>query len=209
MNEHPDPDFIVLHTLRCSGAASTERLAASVGPLTSADTEDTLLGLAARGLVTHDRGVFGGWRLTAAGHDADAEWIAVELTRADARTDVHAAYGDFLDLNQRTLDICSAWQVRSFEPLVLNDHTDRAYDTGVLRRLAAVDAQAQAVCARLAARLHRFSHYGPRLAAALDRARQGELDQVADSLDSYHAVWFRLHEDLLVTLGIDRDGAAR
>lgn len=209
MNEHPDPDFIVLHTLRCCGAASTERLDASVGLLTSVDTEDTLLELAAQGLVNHDGGVFGGWRLTGAGRKADAEWIAAELECADARPDVHAAYGDFLDLNQRTLNICSAWQVRSFEPLVLNDHTDRAYDAGVLRRLTAVDAEAQAVCARLAARLRRFSHYGPRLASALDRARHGELDQVSDSLDSYHTVWFQLHEDLLVTLGIDRDESAR
>lgn len=209
MNEHPDPDFIVLHTLRCRGAVSAERLTASVGPLTSGDTEDALLALATRGLVTHDGGVFGGWRLTDAGREADAEWVALELAHADARPAVHAAYGDFLDLNQRTLDICSAWQVRSFEPLVLNDHTDRAYDAGVLRRLATLDAQAQAVCARLAALLHRFSHYGPRLASALDRARQGDLDEVADSLDSYHSVWFQLHEDLLVTLGINRDESTR
>jgi hypothetical protein len=28
---------------------------------------------------------------------------------------------------------------------------------------------------------------------------------VADTLDSYHTVWFQLHEDLLVTLGISRE----
>lgn len=209
MNQHRDADFVVLHALRCCGAASTERLAASLGPLTSSDAEDVLLGLAARGLVTHDRGVFGGWRVTDAGLDVDARWVALELERADAGPEVQAAYDDFLDLNQRTLDICSAWQVRSFDPIVLNDHADKVYDAGVLRRLAKVDAQAQTVCARLAARLHRFSHYGPRLASALDRARRGELDQVSDGLDSYHSVWFQLHEDLLVTLGIERSKPAR
>jgi hypothetical protein len=75
----------------------------------------------------------------------------------------------------------------------------------VLERLIALDADAQALCARLGAVLQRFSHHGPRLAAALARARSGELDLITDSLDSYHSVWFQLHEDLLVTLTISRD----
>lgn len=88
--------------------------------------------------------------------------------------------------------------------MVLNDHTDRAYDEGVLARLAAVDAEVQPICRNLAARLSRFGQYGPRLAFALDRAQQGDVGFVADGLDSYHSVWFQLHEDLLVTLGINR-----
>lgn len=204
MKDQHDADLVVLHMLRCCGSVSTERLSALVGPSTSIDVEDVILDLATRGLVTHGRGVFGGWQLTGAGRAADAEWIALELDRADVRAEVRAAYDDFLALNPRALDICSAWQVRSFDPLVINDHTDRRHDAGVLRRLATLDADAQAVCARLAARLHRFAQYGPRLASALDRARKGELDQVADGLDSYHTVWCQLHEDLLVTLGIDR-----
>jgi hypothetical protein len=32
----------------------------------------------------------------------------------------------------------------------------------------------------------------------------GALDYVADNLESYHSVWFQLHEDLLATLGIPR-----
>jgi hypothetical protein len=30
------------------------------------------------------------------------------------------------------------------------------------------------------------------------------LEYVSDSTESYHAVWFQLHEDLLATLGIPR-----
>jgi hypothetical protein len=36
------------------------------------------------------------------------------------------------------------------------------------------------------------------------RAKSGALDYVTDSTASYHSVWFQLHEDLLVTLGIPR-----
>lgn len=201
-----DPDLVVLHTLRCSGAGSAERLAALVAPLIPDDAESLLLHLAAHGLAAYSGGPFGGWSLTEAGRDADAQRIARELDHAGARDDVQAAYDDFVGLNTRTLDICGDWQIRSSgPPMVLNDHTDRVHDGRVLARLAAVDAEVQPLCAALAARLHRFSHYGPGLRSALDRARQGELDMVTDTLDSYHGLWFRLHEDLLTTLGISRE----
>lgn len=203
----PDAHLVVLHALRCGGAASTERVTANVGALLTGDAEDVLIDLASQGLVTHDRGAFGGWRLTDAGREHDARMITAELEAAGAAGTVRAAYDDFLALNQRTLDACSAWQLRSTDPVVLNDHTDRGYDAGVLRRLTAIDEEAQPICARLAARLDRFAPYGPRLARALDRAQRGDGAYVTDTLDSYHAVWFQLHEDLLVTLGISRESA--
>ena len=195
----------MLHTLRCCGFTTMERVAAITAHVAMIDVEEVLLDLAAGGLVRRNEGAFGGWGVTDAGRDADAERIAAELEVAGARHDVQRVYDGFLALNQRTLDICSAWQVRRFEaPMLLNDHSDPAYDAGVLERLGAVDEEVQPLCAALTQRLHRFAHYGPRLASALHRARQGEVDHVSDSLDSYHAVWFQLHEDLLVTLGIRR-----
>ncbi|HEY8339987.1 MAG TPA: hypothetical protein VIK95_08975 [Egibacteraceae bacterium] len=201
------PDLLVLHALRCTGVTTAERLAGIVGDLGSVDVEGELLTLAAQGLVAHHRGELGGaWGLTEAGKAADAERIAAELLDADARDDVDAAYEGFLRLNRPLLDACSAWQLRRTGTAVeLNDHADPVYDDTVLERLGRLDAQVQPVCARLSARLQRFSHYGPRLATALERARSGERDQVTDSLDSYHAVWFQLHEDLLVTLGLSRE----
>ena len=200
-----DPDLIVLHTLRCCGFMSTSRLDALLAPVVTVDVEEVLLRFAAQGLVRNSGGAFGGWGLTDTGRGLDAQWIALELDRAEARRDVQRAYDDFLGLNPVTLDICGDWQVRkSDQPMVLNDHSDRVYDGGVLARLRSVHAAVAPVCARLTGRLQRFAHYGPRLATALDRARRGELDQVTDSLDSYHAVWFQLHKDLLVTLGKGR-----
>lgn len=201
-----DPELVALHTLRCGGATSMARLAAAVGPVVTVDLEEVVLGLAAQGLVAHASEPFDGWRLTDEGRRTCTERVTAELEQAGARPHVRSAYRDFLALNPRTLEICSDWQVRSRDPLVLNDHTDRTYDAQVLRRLATVDASVQRVCVHLSARLHRFSHYGPRLGAALHRAMQGDARQVADALDSYHTVWFQLHEDLLVTLGRERQG---
>lgn len=199
-----DPELVVLHSLRCGGSTSTERLGAVLAALVDVDVESILLDMASQGLVTRDSGPFAGWTLTTMGRRLDAEKIAAELAQADARAEVHAAYEGFLKLNGRTLDVCTDWQLRSRDPMVLNDHSDPDYDDHVLDQLEAVHDKVQPICVRLAACLHRFSHYGPRLSTAMDRARQGESEYVTANVDSYHAVWFQLHEDLLVTLGIER-----
>ena len=37
----------------------------------------------------------------------------------------------------------------------------------------------------------------------------GDVTSVADTLDSYHSVWFQLHDDLLVTLDVSREDERR
>lgn len=197
-------DLLVLHTLRCIGFASLARVAAVTG-LGGSEVESELIDLAVAGLATHEAGDFGGWGLTVAGRAADAERIAAELDSAGARVAVADAYDRFLVLNPELLDLCAAWQMRSIDGVVTaNDHTDPAYDARVLDRLADLDQRAAVVCADLSAALPRFGPYRLRLADALARARAGALDYVTSSLASYHQVWFQLHEDLLVTLGLPR-----
>ena len=53
--------------------------------------------------------------------------------------------------------------------------------------------------------LERFARYEPRLSTAVHRVESGERDWFTKPLiDSYHTVWFELHEDLLSTLGKER-----
>ncbi|MBB2747057.1 UNVERIFIED_ORG: hypothetical protein FHR35_006936 [Microbispora rosea subsp. rosea] len=53
--------------------------------------------------------------------------------------------------------------------------------------------------------LTRFRGYDTRFAAVLARARAGDNAWVdRTDVDSCHRVWFRLHEDLIATLGLDR-----
>ena len=56
--------------------------------------------------------------------------------------------------------------------------------------------------------LLRFETYRRRLTAALARVRRGDREWfTSPTLDSYHTVWFELHEDLLVALGLTRRSA--
>jgi hypothetical protein len=197
-------DLLVLHTLRCIGFASLDRVVAAAG-LPEPEVESELIDLAVAGLVTRVAGEFGGWGLTEAGRVADAERIADELETAGTRAVVAAAYDGFLALNPQLLDLCGAWQIRSVDGVTsANDHADPAYDARVLDRLTDLDRRAEVACAALFAAMLRFRRYRVRLGDALARARSGALEHVTDSTASYHAVWFQLHEDLLATLDIPR-----
>lgn len=182
---------LVLHTLRCIGFAGLARVADASG-LSRSDVESALIDLAVDGLVRHDAGDFGGWGLTEAGRAADAERTAAELATTGTRPAVARAYDDFLVLNPELLDLCTAWQL------------GRAGEVRALRLFTEFHERAGVVCTGLAGALPRFQRYGERLAGALTRARRGDLGELADSMTSYHAVWFQLHEDLLATLGIPR-----
>lgn len=198
------PDLLVLHTLRCIGFAGTARIA-TAARLGESDVESELIDLAVAGLVTHLPGEFGGWGLTDAGRASDAERITGELETAAARPALTLTFQDFLVLNPELLDLCTAWQLRSVDGVMIaNDHSDPSYDDRVLDRFTEFHHRAVVVCGELSAALPRFGRYRSRLAEALQRAARGALEYVADDVSSYHAVWAELHEDLLATLGIPR-----
>jgi hypothetical protein len=196
-------DLLVLHALRCVGTAGLERVAATTG-LSESDVESELIDHAVAGLVTRFA-EFGVWSLTDAGKTVAVERITAELESAGVRPAVAKAFDGFLVLNPELLDLCTAWQLRSVDGVMIaNDHRDVSYDARVLDRFADFHERAAVVCAELSSALPRFGRYRVRLTEALDRGRSGEWEHLADSTASYHVVWAELHEDLLVTLGIPR-----
>jgi len=199
----PDARSLVLHGLRLGGLLETGVLAERLS-LVPAAVEADLRAAIESGLARRLDGRASGWMLTAAGRAEDDRLLAAELDAAGLRPQVDASYRRFLTVNAELLATCTAWQVRDGTEEV-NDHADAAYDASVIDRLSAIDAVAQPVCADLAAALGRFAPYGPRLANALARVQRGEVDWFTNPrLDSYHSVWFELHEDQLATLGIER-----
>ncbi|MFG1606453.1 transcriptional regulator [Actinoplanes sp. NPDC049265] len=196
-----DEEGQVLHTLRCMGVSSVERVADAAG-MGVDDAEGSLIGLGAAGFVTRHGGVFGGWGVTGAGKAADARWAEREIDAAGTRGVLTEAYREFEGLNLEVLDLCTAWQMRAGG--VLNDHRDAGYDRRVLAGLVEVDGRAATLIEAMAGAAGRFRRYRERLGAALGRVRAGETGYVTDEVGSYHGIWFQLHEDLLVTLGIPR-----
>ena len=195
--------------MRCIGVAGEDRVASATG-MGIGETLIRLRSLSERGLVVLDPGPFGGWNLTESGRVADQELVRDELDLVGARDNARSCYESFLGLNPALLQTSGEWQMRKLgDAYAVNDHTDAGYDAKVLSRLIRIDASAQRICSDLASRLLRFGVYGDRLKTALERALGGDTAYVTDSLDSYHTVWFQLHEDLLTTLGISREEERR
>jgi hypothetical protein len=200
-----EPETLVLHGLRLKGFAEADAVAGLVG-LDEREVIKQLDVAEAEGLVKHRDGRVSGWTLTAAGRAEDERRLADELAIAGARPAIEAGYRRFLENNAAMLQVCTDWQMREVEgKQVVNDHSDRSYDEQVIGRLADIDSAAQPVCTELSSILDRFASYGPRLRTALSRLQAGDLDWFTKpTIDSYHTVWFELHENLLATLGIER-----
>lgn len=194
----------VLLRLRLKGFADTETLA-EAGGLPVDVVGDVLSSAENEGWVDARSGARSGWALTSAGRAGLERRLADELDASGNRDEVIDAYQRFLDLNQPLLASCTRWQVKQADPVVLNDHSDPDYDRQVVDELRLLHGRVGPICDRLTAALPRFSGYLPRLSHALERIVAGETQWFTKpTIDSYHTVWFELHEDLLVTLGRDR-----
>lgn len=198
------PTLLALHGLRLKGFAEAAAIADLVG-LDEADVTAALTTAAESEFAMYRDGRRTGWALLPAGRIENERLLAEEIDAAGCRDVVQKAYDDFLELNGQMLAVCTRWQVKDPEGQVLNDHTDTDYDASVIAELAALDDGVQPICAALGAELHRFGLHGPRYTSSLQKVQNGETDWfTAPIKESYHTVWFEMHEDLLASLGIDR-----
>ena len=196
-----DPGFLVLHALRLKGFADTPVVAA-LTRLDEADATKYLEAASGEGQATRRDGRISGWALTPDGRTRHAELIQEELEASGTRPAIEDGYRRFLEHNHSLLSVCTDWQLRDG---ALNDHSDAAYDETIIGRLEQVDEQIQPVTSDLGDALERFGQYGSRFTLALAKVKNGERDWFAKPMiDSYHTIWFELHEDLLATLGIER-----
>jgi pyruvate,orthophosphate dikinase len=118
-----------------------------------------------------------------------------------------AALDAFVALDRRMKDTVTAWQLRDATAQVINDHTDAEYDRSVLDRLAALHADTDAWLSGLEPRCPpRLADYRVRFGRALEQATAGDQRYVASPrVDSYHGIWFELHEDLIRLAGRTRE----
>ena len=137
-----------------------------------------------------------------------------DLFRRDAarlHTVVEAVMDDFHAVNGAFKELVTSWQMRVVEGAeVVNDHTDAAYDNVVTARLRDdVHPRVLAVVDEVSAAEPRLARYAERLATALEAVQQGDVQMMAHPLrDSYHTVWFELHEELIRLCGRDRASEA-
>lgn len=191
--------FRTFHALRIKGFAKAEVLA-EMADLDLDDVAAILEGLRAEELVAF-REARALWQLTPAGRSRHAEELAADVDDP-VRQGLARHYPSFLEINDGFKSLCGEWQLRHGAP---NDHSDPDYDRQVVGHLVALDQSAQPHVTAMAEVLDRLGSYGPRLAAACQRVQDGETRMFTGVMcGSYHDVWMELHEDLILTQGIDR-----
>jgi hypothetical protein len=202
------PELLVLHAVRITGMADTARIADRFA-LPCAVVEELLLDDEACGWVQRIRFVdLRGWSLTPAGRTEGERRLADELDAAGARAVVTGAHREFVALNEAFLQAVTGWQLRHGGRDTPVDPDGRS-DERVVRTLGGLHRRLAPIAADLAGALARFDGYDDRLRAALARGEHGQRSYVDGvGIDSCHAVWFELHEDLLATLGLERGSAA-
>ena len=147
----------------------------------------------------------GSFRLTADGRSVGKGKIGAD-TEVWGAKQASAALDGFIALDVRVKTTVTAWQMREVEGAqTFNDHSDAPYDAGILAELDALHSDVVAWLSPLVAGLPRLAVYGERLGRAAAAARGGDGRYVASPrVDSYHGVWFELHEDLILLAGRSR-----
>jgi tetratricopeptide (TPR) repeat protein len=206
MTNPTDTQLLALHGLAVKKAGTAEAVAGVLGR-----GEDEVAGaLDAAVAAGQAIGANGTFMVTPAGRTLLDERYAQAYERLRADPEATAAYERFERINRELLALFTDWQMipAAGGERVPNDHSDTDYDAGIVDRLGAQHERAEKVLDSFAELDPRLGVYKERLDQAYDKALAGDLDFVSGvRIDSYHTVWFELHEDLLRMLGREREEA--
>ncbi len=187
-----------LRALGIKGFATVDTLADAL--LSTSDVVSPLVDrLVADGLVEVAAGSL---RPTVDGKMAVGALIAAD-TAGWGEDEARRALETFHGFDLRMKDTVTAWQMRDVGgEMTINDHTDPDHDDAVLQQLGGLHADTIGWLCGITDRCGRFEDYRARLERALARARAGDSRFVASPrVDSYHGVWFELHEELIRLAG--------
>lgn len=195
----------LIHIIDIKGYGRREVLAEATGR-DEASLEEPLGELLAAELAEELRM---GLRLSAAGKERAAAFLQAQREAGDAAA-MEAFYERFEPFNQQYKGAMARWQMREADGgQVPNDHSDADYDAAVLQEMFAPHAPLLAELEGLAGAWPLLNLYRQRLSRARERVAAGERRYVSGPLiESYHTVWFELHEALIRLAGRTRAAEA-
>jgi hypothetical protein len=187
-----------LQALRLKGRPTPEDVASATGA-EATDAEAVLVALTEAGHADQARGRY---KLTPAGRARLDELLAGERAEVD-QARLAEAYREFGEHNTAFKQLVTDWQL--IDGVTPNDHSDADYDAKIVRRLGELHERFLPLVERLVGLAPRLAPYPGRFTGALAKVQAGEHSWLARPLiDSYHTVWFELHEDLIGLAGLSR-----
>jgi hypothetical protein len=197
-------ELAVLQAVRLKGRVTAADLAVTLGEDLK-DITPTVDRLTASGLL-----IDGATLKISPGGRARLEALLAEERQGTDSAAIAAAYHDFQAVNGDFKALVTDWQLKGGPAGKPNTHDDAEYDGAVLARLDDVHARVLPIIDAVATQLPRLNAYSSKLLVALDKVEAGETAWLARPLiDSYHTVWFELHEELIGAIGLTREEAAR
>jgi pyruvate,orthophosphate dikinase len=197
----------VVHALMIKGFVVPNDLAPALFS-TPEDVGGLLDGLVANGLaeVIGGNALAGMFQLTPDGKAVGGEGIADD-GKAWGADNAAKALDDLLPFDHRMKEIMTGWQMREVDgEQTINDHSDEAHDAAVLADFQSLHEDSSAWLKTLAEALPRLGLYGDRLARAAELVAGGDTMYLASPrVDSFHSIWFELHEDLILLAGRTRE----
>jgi hypothetical protein len=194
---------LVLHGLAVKKHATAEAVAGIVG-LDVGEARNVLASLVEAKRVIEAKGKYLLVPAARMALDSDYSRLYADV-RADP--DFKAAYEGFERLNNALKQLITDWQTIAIGgETVPNNHGDKEYDAKIIDRLGKLHERAETILKRLAGVVPRFRIYDDKLRTALEKAEDGAIQWVSDAkIESYHTLWFELHEDLLRLMGRERE----
>jgi hypothetical protein len=146
-----------------------------------------------------------GLRLTPAGRAA-ADSVSLQEQIALPAGLIDEVYESFEAVNTRCKTLVSHWQVREVAgEMVPNDHADAEYDRVIIDGIHAIYRAVKPALLALSGAQPRIHAYPRRFERALEQIGAGDLRYLAaPMLESFHTVWFELHEELIRLSGRTR-----
>ena len=196
-------ELLALHGLVVKKAAEADEVARIVGQSPDEITKALEAAVASGDAM----GAKGKYMVTPQGRQRLDAAYPEEFADLRANEAFVSAWERFERVNRDLKQLMTEWQTKAVGgEQVPNDHDDPDYDAGIIDRLGELHERADPILRQLAGGADRLDLYRQRLEAAYDRALGGETDHVSGvRVDSYHNVWFELHEDLLRMLGRERE----
>jgi pyruvate, orthophosphate dikinase len=137
------------------------------------------------------------------------DWLKHQLDAERSRTDhtaAECAYRRFIALDGVFKQLVTDWQLRVVDgKTAVNDHTDAVYDTAIRVRLADLHNEVMTLAKEISSLASRLRPFEARLGRAATAVGTGDGSMIASPLkDSYHTIWFELHEELIHLSGRSR-----
>ena len=114
---------------------------------------------------------------------------------------------EFLKLDKILKSIITDWQMKTVDgKFVPNTHNDPAYDRAVMERLYNFHNNEAKQLYKKLDQMVPHLNYTDMFEFAVSKIKGGDYTYLAKpDIDSYHTVWFELHEDILRTANIERE----